>query len=78
MCAPLFPIKEACLYIHVCVPCACVPLTHYIQLSHAVFDAAAVPGHTCVSAGVICGDIYDQQRAIGHLLEPERKNGRDR
>lgn len=69
-----------CTYIYVCVSMYSmrVALTHYIQLSHTVFDAAAVSGHTRVSASVICGDIDDQQGAIGHLLEPGRKTGRDR
>lgn len=47
-----------------------VLLTDYIQLCHAVFDAAAVSRHARVPARVICGDICDQQGAIGHLLEP--------
>lgn len=47
-----------------------VLLTDYIQLCHAVFDAAAVSRHAPVPARVICGDICDQQGAIGHLLEP--------
>lgn len=60
--APLFMIKEACVNM------LCVKLTNYIQLSHAVFDAAAVSGDTRVSAGVICSDVFNQQGAIGHLL----------
>ncbi len=56
MCASFLLIKEACVTMFVC-PCMCAKLTHYIQLSHTVFDAAAVAGHACVSASVICGDI---------------------
>lgn len=71
-----------CVNIYICL-CVHVQfghtaLTHYIQLSHTVFDAAAVSGHTRVPAGVIRGDIDDQQGAIGHLLEPGRKTGGDR
>ncbi len=76
MCAPLFLMKEACVNMFVCAHVR-VRLTHYIQLSHTVFDAAAVSGHARVSAGVICSDICNHQGAIGHLLEPGRKKGRD-
>lgn len=55
--------------------CVCVRLTYYIELSHAVFDAAAVARYTCVSASIVRGDTCDQQGAVGHLLEPGRKNG---
>lgn len=48
-------------------------LTYYIELSHAVFDAAAVACYTCVSASIVRGDTCDQQGAVGHLLEPGRK-----
>lgn len=66
MCAPPLVMKEPCV---VCVD-ESVLLTDYIQLCHAVFDAAAVSRHAGVPARVICGDICDQQGAIGHLLEP--------
>lgn len=68
--APWLPIKEACE--NVCVR-VCIKLTHDIQLSNAVFDAAAVSGHTCVSARVVRSDICDHQGTIGHLLEPGGK-----
>lgn len=55
--------------------CVCVTLTHYIELSHTVFDAATVACHTCVSASIVRGDTCDQQGAVGHLLEPGRKMG---
>lgn len=58
--------------------CARVSLTHYIQLSHTVLDAAAVAGYTGVSTSVVCGDICDEQGAVGHLLDPGRKKKWDR
>lgn len=70
------PIKSGlCTNTFACTYTARVALTHDVQLGHTVFDAAAVPGHTCVSAGVVCGDICDQQGAIGHLLEPGGQTG---
>lgn len=56
--------------------CVCVyasgSLTNYIQLSHTVFDAAAIACYTCVPASIVRGDICNEQGAIGHLLEPGR------
>lgn len=72
MCAPFVPDKGS-LCIRLCV---CVKLTYYIQLSHTVFDAAAVSGHTCVSACVVCGNVFNHQGAVRHLLEPGRQTGR--
>lgn len=37
--------------------CVCVKPTHYVELSHSVFDAAAVPSHTCVLTRVVSGDV---------------------
>ena len=75
MCEPFVPDKGS-LCISVCAR-VCVKLTDYIQLSHTVFDAAAVSGHTCVSARVVCGNIFNHEGAVGHLLEPGRQKGRD-
>lgn len=48
-------------------------LTYYIQLSHTVFDAAAIACYTCVPASIVRGDICNEQGAVGHLLKPGRK-----
>ena len=52
--------------------CACVRdgLTHDVELGHAVLDVAAVPDHAAVAPRVVRPHVMDDQRAVGHHLEP--------
>ena len=52
--------------------CVCVRdgLTHDVELGHAVLDVAAVPDHAAVAPRVVRPHVMDDQRAVGHHLEP--------
>ena len=76
ICAGVRTCVWSCVGVHLRV-CMRDGLTHYVELGHAVIEAAAVPDHAAVAPRVVRPHVVDDQRAVGHHLEPGGERGEE-